>query len=120
MSAVDLPMNRFWISLTQVVHFSLKSSTERRSEELYGVRIPGTGGGDLTLASAPNAVPVGDGIQADEDLHEGGISLDKAMHTIRQEDWRVVLPMFAKSDFKVSADESILKVFFCTFDSNES
>lgn len=88
----DRRMTRFWITLTQGVHFVLDSFDRMQGGELFVPKIPSTKIVDLAEAIAPDCKLEFVGIRPGEKLHEVMIPEDDARNTLEYEDHFVIQP----------------------------
>jgi UDP-N-acetylglucosamine 4,6-dehydratase len=92
----DLRMTRFWISISQAVHFVIESLEIMTGGELYVPRIPSMKIVDLAVAVAPSAKLEQVGMRPGEKLHEEMISADDSGRTFLVNDRYVVTPVVAE------------------------
>src|SRR6201995_4203198 len=100
--ALDIPitdprMTRFWITLTQGVHFVLSSMEMMRGGEIYVPKIPSTTIPQLASLVSPSHKTHVVGIRPGEKLHETMIPADDAHCTVELEDRYVILQSFAQA-----------------------
>ena len=93
-TVTDERMTRFWITLSQGVHFVINCLSMMRGGEIFVPIIPSTSIMDLVNAIAPGCEPVNIGIRPGEKLHELLISEDEARHAKQIEDCYIIMPEF--------------------------
>jgi len=86
----DPRMTRFWITLSQGVHFVLFALAHCQGGELYVPKIPSMKITDLATAIGPECEQKTVGIRPGEKLHEVLISEDEARHAIEFKNHYVV------------------------------
>jgi UDP-N-acetylglucosamine 4,6-dehydratase len=91
LTITDDRMTRFWITLTQSVHFVLRALERMKGREVFVPLIPSLGIMDLVEAIAPGCKVNTVGIRAGEKLHETLISSDEARYTLALDDMLVIL-----------------------------
>lgn len=89
----DPRMTRFWLTLTQGVHFVLSSIERMQGGEVFVPKIPSMKVTDLAEAIAPGCEMVNVGIRPGEKLHETLVSEDEARHSVELSDSFVIAPM---------------------------
>jgi UDP-N-acetylglucosamine 4,6-dehydratase len=92
-TVTDARMTRFWLTLTQGVHFVLRSIEKMQGGEVFVPKIPSMKVTDLAEAIAPGCEMVNVGIRPGEKLHETLVSEDEARHSVELEDSFVIAPM---------------------------
>jgi UDP-N-acetylglucosamine 4,6-dehydratase len=88
----DVRMTRFWITLPQVVEFTLSCLERMRGGEIFVPKIPSMKIVDLANAIAPECALEVIGMRPGERLHELLISQDDAALTVEYTDRYVVFP----------------------------
>ena len=86
-------MTRFWLTLTQGVHFVLDSIKKMQGGEVLVPKIPSMKITDLAAAIAPGCEVVNVGIRPGEKLHESLLSEDEARNSVELDDSFVITPM---------------------------
>jgi UDP-N-acetylglucosamine 4,6-dehydratase/5-epimerase len=89
----DPRMTRFWLTLTQGVHFVLNSIQEMQGGEVFVPKIPSMKVTDLAEALAPGCEILNVGIRPGEKLHESLLSEDEARHSVELDKSYVIAPM---------------------------
>jgi len=85
-------MTRFWLTLTQGVHFVLRSIQEMQGGEVFVPKIPSMKVTDLSEAIAPGCRVINVGIRPGEKLHETLVSEDEARHCTELDDRFIIAP----------------------------
>lgn len=88
----DERMTRFWMTLEKGVHFVLSSLQEMIGGEVFVPKVPSMKIADLARAIAPDCKLEPIGIRPGEKLHESLITEDEARHTLKFEDYFVIMP----------------------------
>jgi UDP-N-acetylglucosamine 4,6-dehydratase len=88
----DEKMTRFWMTLEQGVHFVLNCLQEMAGGEVFVPKIPSMKIVDLARAIAPGCKLECIGIRPGEKLHESLITEDESRHTLKFENYFVVMP----------------------------
>ncbi len=91
-TVTDERMTRFWITLTQGVHFVISSIEQMHGGEVFIPKIPSMNIMDLVKAVAPQCDVDFVGIRPGEKLHEAMISADEARQAVELEDRFAILP----------------------------
>ena len=91
-SITDERMTRFWLSLTQGVHFVIGCIDQMEGGEVFVPKIPSMKVIDLARAVAPGVEIEFIGIRPGEKLHEVLISDDEARNTVERENMFIVKP----------------------------
>lgn len=91
-SITDERMTRFWLSLTQGVHFVIGCIDQMEGGEVFVPKIPSMKVIDLARAIAPGVEIEFIGIRPGEKLHEVLISEDEARNTVERENMFIVKP----------------------------
>lgn len=89
----DSRMTRFWLTLTQGVHFVLRSIEKMQGGEVFVPKIPSMRITDLAEAIAPGCSIEHVGIRPGEKLHESLVSEDEARHSLELDGSFVIAPM---------------------------
>jgi UDP-N-acetylglucosamine 4,6-dehydratase len=92
LTITDERMTRFWLSLEQGVHFTIRCIETMHGGEVFVPKIPSMKVVDLASVIAPDATIEYIGIRPGEKLHEVLISEDEARHTLELKDMFVVEP----------------------------
>ena len=91
-TVTDERMTRFWLSIDQGVHFTIRCIEQMHGGEVFIPKIPSMRILDVAKAIAPEAEIEIIGIRPGEKLHEVLVSEDESRHTIELDDMFVVEP----------------------------
>jgi UDP-N-acetylglucosamine 4,6-dehydratase/5-epimerase len=90
----DERMTRFWITLSQAVHFVLSRLELMEGGEVFVPKIPSMRVTEIAEAIAPGAEHVITGIRPGEKLHEVLLTEDESRHARELEDCYMIYPEF--------------------------
>lgn len=90
----DPRMTRFWLTITEGVHFVIRGFSMMQGGEVFVPKIPSMRIIDLASAMAPDCDQEITGIRPGEKLHEVMIPIDEARQTLEFDDFYVIRPDF--------------------------
>lgn len=93
-TVTDRRMARFWITVEQVVEFTIRCVGLMSGGEVFVPRIPSMKIMDLVEAIAPGCAVEFSGIRPGEKLDEVLVSKDEARYTVAHEDMYVIQPQY--------------------------
>lgn len=91
-TVTDKRMTRFWITLSQGVHFVLQCLETMHGGEVFVPKIPSTSILELVKVIAPTCSITYSGIRSGEKIHEVLISEDEARNTVEEKTMYIIKP----------------------------